>query len=409
MDETKSLRVALESKKTALESYASSRKQLADRVEAAIERFYVRHKAKEGEKKASQPSGDNLYYPQPSNNRLNDYQAFIERSTLIGSDSDTDSDTDSEPDIEECASQNGNCYDEKVVGPDTMKPTAKMPDEKDFIPNHKPLDAEDDSLSSKPAEADDPQSSLPPQLIPGHKSSTASNGVNAARSFSADQQFSLPPHIRQGSSASIPSSKLSTATSSSTTVVGDLPQSPKPSIFSFGSTTYLASEVNNTATSSKVFTDPNAPPPETCNPPTCNRKAWKPPQPFLDGYNTFSHVLGVAKHVCLWFKASQDAYTFYLGDRETSFYTLHLVPNDLRTYDTSRVEWTVIEKPWATAKTLRVMDLVYMEDKVGFVWIRKELNWVSLWLPKYPLHEIHALWYSPCFACLVVQFPLLKK
>ena len=394
MDETKSLRLALESKKTVLESYASSREELTDRVEAARERFFVRDKAKEGEeKKANHPSRDNLYCPQPSNNRLNDYETFIERRTLIGSDSDTDSDTDSEPDFEESASQNGNCYDEKivVVGPHTMKSPAKMPDEKEFIANHKPLDAEDDSLSSKPAEAYEPQSSPPPELIPGHKSLTASNGVNEVHSFSADQHSSLPLHVRQGSSVSIPSSKLSAAMSSSTTVVGDLPQSPKSSIFSLGPTTSFASEVNNTVTSSKVL---NAPPPETCNPPTCNRKAWKPPQPFIDGYNTFSHVLGATKHACLWFNASQDTYTFYLGDQETSFYTLHLVPDDLRTYDTSRVEWTVIEKPWATAKTLRAMNLLYMEDTVGFVWIQKKLNWVSLWLPKYPLHEIHAL-YSP--------------
>lgn len=421
MDETKSLRMVLESNKILLESYASSREHATHRVEAATESFYARRQAKEeGKKKSNQPSADNVYCRQPSNNRLNDYETFIERRNLIGSDSDTDSDTDSEPDIEESTSQNGNYYDEKevvVVVPDTMKSPARMPDESDFIINHKPLDAEDDSLSSKPSEADDPSHSLyplhfnhesstpppasrtntatsskdfgpskspslPPQLIPGHKISTASSGANAAHGFCADQHSSLPPHVRQGSSVSIPSSESSTARSSSTTVVGDSPQSPKSSVFSLGSTTSLASELNNTATSSKIFHDPCASSPETCNPPTCNRKAWKPPQPFLNGYNTFSHVLGTAKHVCLWFKASQDAYTFYLGDRETSFYTLHLVPDDLSTYDTSRVEWTVIEKPWATAKTLRAMNLVYMEDAVGFVWIRKELNWVSPLAPQ---------------------------
>lgn len=306
MDETKILREALESKTTTLESYALSREKLKDRVEAATESFYARRKAKEGEeKKANQPLGDNTYYRQLSNNRLSDYETFIEQGNLVGSDSDTDSDTDSEPDIEESTSQNG----------------------------------------------------------------------NAAHSFSADYYPSLLSNITHGSSLSIPSSEKDTATSSSTTVVDDSP--PKSSIFSLGSTNPLASDVNDTATSSKVFPDPCVPP-ETCNPTTCIRKAWKPPQPFLKGYNTFSHVLGTAKHVCLWFTASQDAYTFYLGDQETSFYNLHLVPDDLRTYDTSRVEWTVIEKPWATAKTLHAMNLAYMEDAVGFIWIRKELNWVSL-------------------------------
>lgn len=129
---------------------------------------------------------------------------------------------------------------------------------------------------------------------------------------------------------SIPSSEPSTVSSSSSTIVGDSPQSPKSSNFSLGLTTPLASEVYNTATSLEQLTNAHTPPETACNPPlACTRKAWKPPQPFLDGYNTFSHVLGTAKHECLWFKASQDAYTFYLGDQRTSFYTLCLVPEDL--------------------------------------------------------------------------------
>lgn len=189
---------------------------------------------------------------------------------------------------------------------------------------------------------------------------------------------------------SIPSSEPCTASSSSSTIVGDSPQSPKSSNFSLGSTTSLASEVNNTAASLEQFSNAYTPPETACNPPlACTRKAWKPPQPFLDGYNTFSHVLGTAKHVCLWFKASQDAYTFYLGDQRTSFYTLCLVPEDLSTHDTSHVDWTVIQKPWATAKTLRAMNLVYMEDAMGFVWIRKELNWVCIWRLSYSSYIKH--------------------
>lgn len=266
MDQTKSLRRALKSSTTALESYASSREQFTDRVEAAMRSFYARRESKQEEEK---------------NNNNNRY--------FIDSDSDPDFDSNSEPDIEES----------------------------------------------------------------------------------------------------------SMVSSSSTTIVGDSLQSTESSDFSLRSTTSLASDVNITATSSEHIIDPNTPPETARNPTlTCNRKAWKPPQPFLDGYDTFSHVLGTAKHVCLWFNASQDTYNFYLGDTKTSFYTLHLVPEHLRTYDTSRVEWTVIQKPWATAQTVRVMNLVYMEDAAGFVWIRKELNWVCLWLPRYPSHKKQTL-FSP--------------
>ena len=108
----------------------------------------------------------------------------------------------------------------------------------------------------------------------------------------------------------------------------------------------------------------------------CQRHAWKPPQAFLTGSNTFSDVLNSVKHPQLWFTASQDAYLFYLGAREIPFYTIHLVPNDLSSYETSKVEWTVVQKPWATHKALRVTGFPYVEDSVGFMWIRKDLNWV---------------------------------
>ena len=111
--------------------------------------------------------------------------------------------------------------------------------------------------------------------------------------------------------------------------------------------------------------------------PQCQRQAWKPPQPFMDGFNTLSYVLRKSMQHRLWFKASQDAYRFYLGAEPSVFYTIDLIPSDLATYDTSRIEWTAIEKPWAMAKTLHAMQLPFFEDSIGFMWIRKELNWVG--------------------------------
>lgn len=108
----------------------------------------------------------------------------------------------------------------------------------------------------------------------------------------------------------------------------------------------------------------------------CERHAWKPPQSFLTGSNTFSNVLDSVKHPQLWFTASQDVYFFYLGAQETPFYTIHLVPSDLSSYKTSKLEWTVVQKPWASHKALRAMGFWYVEDSIGFVWIRKNLNWV---------------------------------
>lgn len=118
-------------------------------------------------------------------------------------------------------------------------------------------------------------------------------------------------------------------------------------------------------------------PPSFLLSPQCQRQAWKPPQPFMDGFNTLSYVLRTSMQHRLWFKASQDAYRFYLGAEQNVFYTINLIPSDLATHDTSRIEWTAIEKPWAMAKTLHAMQLPFFEDSVGFMWIRKELNWVS--------------------------------
>ena len=108
----------------------------------------------------------------------------------------------------------------------------------------------------------------------------------------------------------------------------------------------------------------------------CDREAWKPPQAFLSGSNTFSTVLDHVQHPQLWFTASQDAYLFYLGNLENPFYKINLVPADLSSQETSKVEWTVVQKPWARHKALRAMGLPHLEDSVGFMWIRKSLNWV---------------------------------
>ena len=67
---------------------------------------------------------------------------------------------------------------------------------------------------------------------------------------------------------------------------------------------------------------------------------------------------------------------FYLGNLETPFYKINLVPADLSSQETSKVEWTVVQKPWARHKALRAMGFSYLEDSLGFIWIRKSLNWV---------------------------------
>ena len=182
---------------------------------------------------------------------------------------------------------------------------------------------------------------------------------------------------------------------SSHSVHSDLPHPPpsaagmpcnhpttKPRSTSYGATTFKSSQTFATGPSDRPHPDmaatalPNDVIPNVIVN-TCQRQAWKPPQPFAEGYNTFSYVLGAAMHSCLWFKASQDAYKFYLGGQEPNFYTIHLIPEDLSTFETSRVEWTAIEKPWATVKTLHAMGLQYFEDSLGFMWIHKDLSWVS--------------------------------
>ncbi|KAI9721257.1 MAG: hypothetical protein M1812_002419 [Candelaria pacifica] len=109
---------------------------------------------------------------------------------------------------------------------------------------------------------------------------------------------------------------------------------------------------------------------------SCQRQAWKPPQPFRSRFNTLSSVLREAQHSPLWFKASQDAYSFHLGTDQDAFYTIELAPSDLTSGQTSRVEWTVIGKSWALPKALNMRGWPYFEDSVGYVWIQKELNWV---------------------------------
>ncbi|KAH0541259.1 hypothetical protein FGG08_004264 [Glutinoglossum americanum] len=110
----------------------------------------------------------------------------------------------------------------------------------------------------------------------------------------------------------------------------------------------------------------------------CSRLAWKAPQPFLDGHNTFTHVLRMASYPLLWFKASQDTYEFFHGASKTSFYTIRMIPDDMSSHETSKVEWTVVEKPWAMPKTLSTLNWPYFEDSIGFMWIKKELNWYQI-------------------------------
>lgn len=346
-EETVALRKSLASKNSILQSYISRREQLDVRCKSAIENYNARCKAKEGQEKKLSQSGPLPSYRTAS---YNDYGNFTERRNLLGIDSDSDSETDSESGTEANHLENEAIYELPAHIPDKKGLPLRMPNEKDFQPTR--------------------------------KSSGRSKPVNANR------HSSLPSHFRRESSASLASSEPKTTTSPKT-AGGSPPQSPRPSILSLGSTSSIASaEViagpgpkapgNHPSSSQSGSCNSFADNPPQLSNPACNRQAWKPPQPFLEGFNTFADVLGTAKHSFLWFKASQDSYAFYLGAQKSSFYTLHLVPADLSTYDTSRVEWTVIEKLWATPKTLRAMNLPYLEDTVGFVWIRKELNWVSL-------------------------------
>ena len=128
--------------------------------------------------------------------------------------------------------------------------------------------------------------------------------------------------------------------------------------------------------------------PEWC----CTRKAWRPPEKFSSATNTLSDVIQLAGQGPIWFKASQDSYEFFLGPSTQAFYIIALVPEDLGTYETARVGWTVIGKTWATPKALSAAGWPYTEDLVGNIWIHKDLNWVC--------HQL-LLFFSP-------SFPLLK-
>lgn len=110
---------------------------------------------------------------------------------------------------------------------------------------------------------------------------------------------------------------------------------------------------------------------------TCVRKGWKPPERFYGGTNTLSYVTQLAGQNPIWFKASQDAYNFFLGASTKTFYTISLVPSDLASYETAKICWTVIAKSWATPTALSAAGWPYTEDSVGNVWIHKDLNWVG--------------------------------
>jgi hypothetical protein len=108
----------------------------------------------------------------------------------------------------------------------------------------------------------------------------------------------------------------------------------------------------------------------------CNRKAFKPPESFSGGLNVFSHVLKLMGYPPLWFTASQDAYEFHLGSDTKGFYTIEMTPQDLMSFETSNIKWTVIGKPWAHPKALTTLAWPFIEDSVGYMWIEKELSWV---------------------------------
>lgn len=146
---------------------------------------------------------------------------------------------------------------------------------------------------------------------------------------------------------------------------------------------YLASQRSDNANAHEQNsnTNPKFPGSEnTVQKSVCIRQAFKAPQPFQGGLNNFSHVLDQAEYPPLWFTASQDAYKFYLGNTTQHFYLIEMSPNDLATDYTSRVEWTVIGKPWAHPKALQTMGWPYHEDSIGYMWIEKELSPVSHFL-----------------------------
>jgi hypothetical protein len=108
----------------------------------------------------------------------------------------------------------------------------------------------------------------------------------------------------------------------------------------------------------------------------CRRQAWKPPQPFHSAFNTFAYIIDLNFDL-FWFKASRDEYRFFRSARPEPFYTIELVPADLRTFQTSKIEWTVLHKAWANSKALITSGYAWREDSDGHIWIKKDLTWVS--------------------------------
>jgi hypothetical protein len=106
------------------------------------------------------------------------------------------------------------------------------------------------------------------------------------------------------------------------------------------------------------------------------RPAWKPPLTCEYGLDTLASIISQSAYQILYFKASQDAYHFFLSASTTPFYIIDLVPLDLTTHQTSTIQWTVLPKTWASNKALTASEYMFEEDSVGQVWIRKELNWV---------------------------------
>jgi hypothetical protein len=107
----------------------------------------------------------------------------------------------------------------------------------------------------------------------------------------------------------------------------------------------------------------------------CWREAWKDPLPFQSGTNTLANIFNLNTERW-WFRASRDEYQFFLGSRSEPFYTIELIPAELRTSQTSTFEWTVVQKTWASNEALKELGYMYREDSAGHFWIQKQLNWV---------------------------------
>jgi len=106
------------------------------------------------------------------------------------------------------------------------------------------------------------------------------------------------------------------------------------------------------------------------------RPAWKPPLTCEYGLDTLASIISQSTYQLFYFKASQDAYHFFLSTSLTPFYIIDLVPSDLTTHQTSTIQWTILPKTWASNKALTASEYMFEEDLVGQMWIRKELNWV---------------------------------